>query len=46
MSSSAIDYDPFAEAVREDPYPYYRRLRAEAPAYYLEGAGSTLRSTV
>ncbi|MEZ4217331.1 MAG: cytochrome P450 [Myxococcota bacterium] len=32
----SIDYDPFAEAVREDPHPYYRRLRAEAPAYYME----------
>ena len=37
MSSTPIDYDPFAEAVREDPHPYYRRLRADAPAYYLEG---------
>ena len=30
-----LDYDPFAEDVRRDPHPYYRRLRNEAPAYYL-----------
>jgi cytochrome P450 len=30
-----LDYDPFAEAVRRDPHPHYRRLRDEAPAYYL-----------
>jgi cytochrome P450 len=30
-----VDYDPFAEDVRKDPYPVYRRLRDEAPAYYL-----------
>jgi cytochrome P450 len=32
----AIDYDPFAEAVRNDPHPWYQRLRDEAPAYYME----------
>ena len=32
----AIDYDPFAESVRNDPQPWYRRLRDEAPAYYIE----------
>ena len=31
-----LDYDPFSEVVRHDPYPAYRRLRDEAPAYYLE----------
>jgi hypothetical protein len=30
-----VDYDPFAEWVRKDPYPVYRRLRNEAPAYYM-----------
>ncbi len=30
-----IDYDPFAEAVRRDPHPVYRRLRDEAPAYFM-----------
>lgn len=30
-----LDYDPFSEAVRNDPHPIYRRLRDEAPAYYM-----------
>jgi len=30
-----LDYDPFDEDVRKDPYPAYKRLRDEAPAYYL-----------
>jgi cytochrome P450 len=30
-----LDYDPFAEWVRSDPYPVYKRLRDEAPACYL-----------
>lgn len=30
-----VVYDPFAEAVLADPYPFYKRLRDEAPAYYL-----------
>jgi cytochrome P450 len=28
-------YDPFDAAVQEDPYPYYRELREEAPCYYV-----------
>ena len=35
----AIDYTPFSEKVRADPYPYYRALRDEAPVYWSEGAG-------
>ena len=31
-----VDYDPYDPEVLEDPYPVYARLRAEAPAYYLE----------
>jgi cytochrome P450 len=31
-------YDPFSEAVREDPYPYYAVLRDEAPVYWAEAA--------
>src|SRR5262249_24492235 len=27
-------YDPFAYDIHEDPYPTYRRLREEAPAYH------------
>lgn len=30
-----VDYDPFAPAVMDDPQPFYRRLRDEAPACYL-----------
>jgi cytochrome P450 len=29
-------YDPFSPSVREDPYPYYARLRAEAPVFRCE----------
>ena len=31
-----FDYDPFSEAVRNDPHPIYRRLRDEAPLYYMQ----------
>jgi cytochrome P450 len=31
-----IAYDPFSDEVMENPHPVYRRLRDEAPAYYLE----------
>src|SRR5262245_62951844 len=31
-----VHYDPFSPEVMADPYPVYRRLRAEAPAYHLE----------
>ncbi len=30
-----LDYDPFDEAVRSDPHPIYRRLREEAPVYFM-----------
>jgi hypothetical protein len=30
-----LAYDPFAPDVIRDPLPYYRRLRDEAPAYYI-----------
>ena len=33
-----ISYEPFSEAVREDPYPYYAALRDEAPVYWAEEA--------
>jgi hypothetical protein len=29
-----VEYDPYAYAVHEDPYPVYARLRAEAPVYH------------
>jgi cytochrome P450 len=31
-------YEPFSEAVREDPYPYYAELREQAPVYWAEEA--------
>jgi cytochrome P450 len=31
-----LHYDPFAEAVIEDPQPVYARLREEAPVYHIE----------
>ena len=31
-----IDYDPYAEDVLADPHSFYRRLREETPAYYVE----------
>ena len=31
-----VDYDPFGDAVFDDPYPIYRRLRDETPLLYLE----------
>jgi len=35
-----VDYDPFAERVRRDPYPVYKRLRDEAPAHPLPRYGA------
>jgi len=34
-----VEFDPYAYEVHEDPYPVYRRLRAEAPAYRNEALG-------
>jgi hypothetical protein len=34
-----IEFDPYAWAVHEDPYPVYRRLRDEAPCYHNERIG-------
>jgi cytochrome P450 len=31
-----VDYHPYAEAVFDDPYPVYRKLRDEQPAYFVE----------
>lgn len=33
---TTIDYDPYSEEVMADPHPFYRRMRDEAPAYYVE----------
>ena len=34
--SEPIHYDPFDADIRLDPHPIYRRLREEAPAYFIE----------
>lgn len=34
-----LEYDPFAYATHENPYPIYARLRAEAPVYRNEALG-------
>lgn len=34
MLDAAVRYDPFSYEIHEDPYPIYRRLRDEAPAYF------------
>jgi hypothetical protein len=31
-----VQYDPFSEEVMADPHPIYKRLRDEAPAYFIE----------
>jgi cytochrome P450 len=31
---TAVEYDPYSYDIHEDPYPVYRRLRDEAPAYF------------
>jgi cytochrome P450 len=31
-----INYDPFSDAIYDDPYPTYRQLRDESPLHYLE----------
>jgi cytochrome P450 len=38
MTTTAADlyYDPYDRDIDADPYPVYRRLRAEAPLYYNE----------
>lgn len=34
MTEATLVYDPFSYEIDEDPYPVYRRMRDEAPAYY------------
>lgn len=36
MPPEPVEYNPFSYEIHEDPYPTYRRLREEAPAYYNE----------
>jgi cytochrome P450 len=37
--ATELRFDPFDYAFHEDPYPLYRRLRAEAPVYWNEELG-------
>ncbi|MEL7208838.1 MAG: cytochrome P450 [Actinomycetota bacterium] len=37
---SVIDYDPYSRAAFEDPFPFYARLRDEAPCYFIEARNS------
>ena len=32
--SKVLEYDPYSYEIDLDPYPLYRRMRDEAPAYY------------
>ncbi|MEZ4215449.1 MAG: cytochrome P450 [Myxococcota bacterium] len=34
--AETLEYDPFAEIMRHDPFPVYARLRAESPVHYVE----------
>jgi cytochrome P450 len=36
MTATQLVFDPFSEEFFTDPYPTYRRMRAEAPVYYSE----------
>jgi cytochrome P450 len=33
---TAVEFDPYSYDIHEDPFPVYRRLRDEAPAYFNE----------
>jgi cytochrome P450 len=35
----SLEFDPYSYEIHEDPYPVYRRLRDEAPAYFNEKRG-------
>ena len=35
-TKTELHYDPYDREIDADPYPTYRRLRAEAPLYYNE----------
>ena len=38
-TASDVYYDPYDEAIHQDPYPVFRRLREEAPLYVNEAYG-------
>ena len=39
VTQAPLSYDPFAADTVADPYPWYRRLQAEAPLYRQEALG-------
>ncbi len=39
-----IEYDPFSEAARKDPFASYKELRDRAPAYWSESTGAWIIS--
>ena len=39
-----VEFDPYSHAVHDDPYPHYKALRDEAPAYFNEKYGFWLLS--
>ncbi len=39
MTTAPLVFDPFSDEFFTDPYPTYRRMRAEAPVYYDERQG-------
>jgi cytochrome P450 len=44
MSSHPLTYSPFDPAVITDPYPVYRQLREDAPAFWSSRAGTWVLS--
>jgi cytochrome P450 len=36
----ALDFDPYSDRWRDDPYPKYRELRDRAPVHYAPGSGT------
>lgn len=36
MTNDALYWDPYRPDLNQNPYPYYKRMRAEAPLYYNE----------
>ena len=36
-----VDYDPFSDAILDDPFPVYSRLRAESPVLRVASTGRT-----
>lgn len=38
-SAAKLEFNPYSHKVHDDPYPWYARLREEAPVYYNEEHG-------